>query len=167
MRLSHEVDLSVPDLARAVVAPSYKFVPGLVERAVGQRQDVRSQDLEQVEVANLFTRNMHEHPCEPHTISVPGVGRCAAPSSPATPCETCLVGLKLLDQLVDEPPQLGLATLADERLPGDDVVHEHLDVRPGATAAKGPLSRWLNLAVHHHTLNPCRHFPPAIRSREL
>ena len=42
-----------PDLARSIVAPRDELVPCLVERAVRQGQDVRAQDLVEVEVLTL------------------------------------------------------------------------------------------------------------------
>ena len=45
--------VGVPDLARAVVAAGDEAVARLVEGAVGQRQDVSSQDFEEVEVLAL------------------------------------------------------------------------------------------------------------------
>ncbi len=43
----------VPDLAGAVVAAGDELVAGLVEGAVGERQDVRPENLEEKEVTRL------------------------------------------------------------------------------------------------------------------
>mmetsp|Transcript_11960 Transcript_11960/g.44456 ORF Transcript_11960/g.44456 Transcript_11960/m.44456 type:complete len:301 (-) Transcript_11960:16-918(-) len=81
----------VPNLARPIIAPGDKLVPALVEGAVREGQNVRPQDLEEVEVR---------------------------------------AGLRLLllDQLVNQAPELWLAILRHQRLFEDNLIHEHFDV---------------------------------------
>ena len=57
-------------LARAVVAARDEAVARLVEGAVGERQDVRSQDLEQVEVLVLVRLDLLDQ----LVPAVPGLG---------------------------------------------------------------------------------------------
>jgi len=93
------------------------LVARLVERAVGERQDVRAQDLEQVKVVALVHLELLDQLYSHSTESVPAF--------------TCPQPPQQQERLtVDESPELRLARLGDQRLLEHDLVHQHLNVRP-------------------------------------